>query len=66
MMNILKVDFQVSRLRMYETVEGHIDMNQRKIAPMDSERLAKVLAIKKDHDLTGPVPYDIRLKIKDL
>jgi hypothetical protein len=51
---------------MYETVEGHIDMSQRKIAPMDSERLAKVLAIKKDHDLTGPVPYDIRLKIKDL
>ena len=51
---------------MYETVEGHIDMNQRKIAPMDSERLAKVLAIKKEHDLTGPVPYDIRLKIKDL
>ena len=51
---------------MYETVEGHIDMNQRKIAPMDSERLAKVVAIKKAHDLTGPVPYDIRLKIKDL
>ena len=50
----------------YETVEGHIDMNQRKIAPMDSERLAKVVAIKKEHDLTGPVPYDIRLKIKDL
>ena len=51
---------------MYETVEGHIDMNKRKIAPMDSERLAKVVAIKKAHDLTGPVPYDIRLKIKDL
>jgi hypothetical protein len=41
-------------------------MNQRKIAPMDSERLAKVVAIKKEHDLTGPVPYDMRLKIKDL
>ena len=41
-------------------------LNQRKIVPMDSERLAKVVAIKKEHDLTGPVPYDIRLKIKDL
>ena len=51
---------------MYETVEGHIDMKQRKIAPMDSQRLAKVLAIKEVHDLTGKVPYDIRLKIRDL
>jgi len=51
---------------MYETVEGHIDMNVRKIAPMDSDRLAKVVAIKKAHDSTGDVPYDIRLKIRDL
>ena len=51
---------------MYETVEVHIDMKQRKIAPMDSQILAKVLAIKEEHDLTGKVPYDIRLKIRDL
>ena len=51
---------------MYETVEGHIDMKQRKIAPMDPQRLAKVLAIKEAHDLTGKVPYDIRLKIRYL
>ena len=51
---------------MYETVEGHIDMKQRKIVEMDSERLARVAAIKNVHDMTGPVPYDIRLKIKDL
>ena len=51
---------------MYETVEGHIDMNQRKIAPMDPDRLAKVVAIKKAHDLTGAIPYEIRLKIKDI
>lgn len=51
---------------MYETVEGHIDMKQRKIAPMDPQRLAKVLAIKEAHDLTGKVPHDIRLKIRDL
>jgi hypothetical protein len=51
---------------MYETVEGHIDMKIRKIAPMDSDRLARVIAIKKAHDLTGEVPYKIRLKIRDL
>ena len=51
---------------MYETVEGHIDMNERRIAPMDSKRLEKVFAIKQAHDSQGAVPYDVRLKIKDL
>ena len=51
---------------MYETVEGHIDMKVRKIAPMDSDRLARVVAIKKAHDSTGDIPYEIRLKIRDL
>ena len=51
---------------MYETVEGHIDMKQRKITPMDSERLKKVIAIKNAHDLRGSIPYNVRLKIKDI
>ena len=51
---------------MYETVEGHIDMNQRKIVPMDPARISKGSSIKKDHDLLGPIPYAVRLKIKDL
>ena len=51
---------------MYETVEGHIDMKQRKIVEMDAKRLERVSAIKNAHDLTGIVPYEIRLKIKDL
>ena len=51
---------------MYETVEGHVDMNLRKIAPMSQEKLSKVLAIKKEHDLAGPIPYEIRLNIRDL
>ena len=41
---------------MYETVEGHVDMNLRKIAPMSQEKLSKVLAIKKEHDRAGPIP----------
>ena len=51
---------------MYETIEGHIDMKERKIAPMDSARLERVVSIKKAHDMTGSVPYDVRLKIRDL
>jgi hypothetical protein len=33
---------------------------------MDPKRLEKVFAIKKAHDAEGPIPYDVRLKIKDL
>ena len=51
---------------MYETIEGHIDMSKRRMSPMDSERLEKVLAIKNSHDTQGAIPYDVRLKIKDL
>lgn len=51
---------------MYETVEGHIDMSKRRMSPMDPERLERVLAIKKAHDAQGPVPYNVRLHIKDL
>jgi len=51
---------------MYETIEGHIDMSKRRMSPMDPERLEKVLAIKKSHDSQGGIPYDVRLKIKDL
>ena len=51
---------------MYETIEGHIDMSKRRMSPMDSERLEKVLAIKNSHDSQGAIPYDVRLKIKDL
>ena len=51
---------------MYETIEGHIDMSKRRMSPMDSERLEKVLAIKNSHDSQGTIPYDVRLKIKDL
>jgi len=51
---------------MYETIEGHIDMNLRKIAPMKSSMLENMLDIKKSHDACGEPPYDIRLKIRDL
>tara|TARA_B100000902_G_C27121659_1_gene818975 strand:- start:150 stop:623 length:474 start_codon:yes stop_codon:yes gene_type:complete len=51
---------------MYETVEGHVDMKLRKIAPMSQEKLSMVVAIKKEHDLAGPIPYEIRLNIRDL
>ncbi len=51
---------------MYETVEGHIDMAKRKIIPMDSERLDRVIKIKKEHDSRGEIPYELRLRIRNL
>ena len=51
---------------MYETIEGHIDMSLRKIAPMKSSMLENMLDIKKSHDTFGEPPYDIRLKIREL
>ena len=47
---------------MYETVEGHVDMKLRKIAPMSQEKLSMVVAIKKEHDLAGSIPYEIKIK----
>jgi len=33
---------------------------------MSQEKLSMVVAIKKEHDLAGPIPYEIRLNIRDL
>ena len=51
---------------MYETVEGHIDMNQRKTANFSDKRLKSLLKLKNNHAEKFTVPFDIRLKIKDL
>tara|TARA_Y100000590_G_C15666316_1_gene994571 strand:- start:838 stop:1344 length:507 start_codon:yes stop_codon:yes gene_type:complete len=51
---------------MYETVEGHIDMSLRKITPMKKSFLTNLFDIKQTHDALGQIPYEIRLKIRDL
>ena len=49
---------------MYETVEGHVDMSIRKIAPMPHPMITNMLNLKEEHSSMGEIPYDIRLKIK--
>ena len=49
---------------MYETVEGHVDMSIRKIAPMPQSMITNMLDLKEEHSSMGEIPYDIRLKIK--
>jgi hypothetical protein len=41
-------------------------MAKRKIIPMDSERLDRVIKIKKEHDSRGEIPYELRLRIRNL
>ena len=51
---------------IYETIEGHIDMNIRKIVPFREDKFKIMLEIKKIHAEKGFIPFDMRLKIKDL
>ena len=51
---------------IFETILGHIDMNQRKTVNFSDKRLKSLLDIKNDHAEKFTVPFDIRLKIKEL
>lgn len=51
---------------IFETVEGHIDMAIRKISPFREDKFQKMFKIKTDHDTSGDIPFDLRLKIKDI
>jgi hypothetical protein len=51
---------------IFETILGHIDMNQRKTVNFSDTRLKSLLELKNNHAERLTVPFDIRLKIKDL
>ena len=51
---------------IYETVEGHIDMAIRKMSQFREDKFKQMLHIKKEHDAFGTVPFELRLKIKDI
>jgi len=59
-------DSQGNLCTTWENVEGHIDMNTRKIAPFREDKLQKIMQIKSAHDSFGAIPYELRLKIKDM
>jgi len=51
---------------IFETILGHIDMNKRKTANFSQSRLEALLNLKSEHARNFEIPFDIRLKIKDL
>ena len=51
---------------IFETVLGHMDLTARKVTEFKPERLKNLLDYKKTHALQESLPFDLRLKIKDL
>ena len=48
------------------TVLAHMDLNARKVTEFSPERLKNLLDYKNTNTLQESLPFDLRLKIKDL
>ena len=51
---------------IFETVLGHMDLNARKVTEFNSKKLKDLLEYKRINMLSEDLPFDLRLKIKDL
>ena len=51
---------------IFETVLGHINLTARKVTEFDHRRLNDLLAYKELNTLEEQLPFELRLKIKDL
>ena len=51
---------------IFETVLGHINLSARKVTEFDDKRLNDLLAYKELNTLEEQLPFELRLKIKDL
>jgi hypothetical protein len=51
---------------IFETVLGHINLTARKVTEFDHIRLNDLLAYKELNTLEEQLPFELRLKIKDL
>jgi acyl-CoA thioesterase FadM len=51
---------------IFETVLGHINLTARKVTEFDHKRLNDLLAYKELNILEEQLPFELRLKIKDL
>ena len=51
---------------IFETVLAHIDLNARKVTEFSNERLKNLLDYQKTNRLKNELPFELRLKIKDL
>jgi len=47
-----------------ETIVACVDMNSRRTSDIPDEFYCKIKAIKENHDRTGKINFDLRLKIK--
>ena len=51
---------------IFETVLGHINLNERKMVPFSDERLNNILEYKERTKLDQDLPFELKLKIRDL
>ena len=51
---------------IFETVLGHINLNERKMVPFSDDRLKNILEYKERTKLDKDLPFELKLKIRDL
>ena len=51
---------------IFETVLGHINLNERKTVPFSDDRLKNILEYKERTKLDQGLPFELKLKIRDL
>ena len=51
---------------IFETVLGHINLNERKMVPFSEDRLNNILKYKERTKLDQDLPFELKLKIRDL
>jgi acyl-CoA thioesterase FadM len=51
---------------IFETVLGHINLNERKMVPFSDDRLKNILEYKERTKLDQGLPFELKLKIRDL
>ena len=51
---------------IFETVLGHINLNERKMVPFSDDRLKNILEYKERTKLDQDLPFELKLKIRDL
>ena len=50
---------------IFETVLGHINLNERKMVPFSDDRLKNILEYKERTKLDQDLPFELQLKIRD-
>ena len=51
---------------IFETVLGHINLNERKMVPFSDDRLKNILEYKERTKLDQDLPFELKLKIREL